>query len=364
MIQPDFVFRGHQAAVNSVCFFGDDRLLVSGDQDGHLIVWNMMLKRQLAKATGAHTAPILAVCGLGTDTVVSQGRDNRLCVWALDASEFSGELRLTKTLAVDSMNFCKFSYATLRGSPWIVFLVSAGAGEAGLFDVASGEQHSLSIGHQSRTKAGSRDDSPMCVKLVASASADGVSQELELFVGYESTMLQQFSIDVSDIKVSAALRRSVTTAHSEPVMSLDYDSQRQLAYTCAADNKVCCYTADGSKFKEHVAAVELKNSGCSEIRCFPALNLVAVASWDYATHLFTSDLEPTASIAFHRAALTSVDVSTLSTAGADGIVDEYVRQRWSSRSRWMAVASRDSRISLWDIDRIIADARSCGGADA
>ncbi|KAJ2493829.1 Guanine nucleotide binding protein (G protein), beta polypeptide 1-like [Coemansia sp. RSA 2050] len=365
MIQPDFVFRGHQAAVNSVCFFSDDCLLVSGDQDGCLIVWNMMLKRQLAKVTGAHTAAILSVCGLGTDTVVSQGRDNKLCIWALDASEFSGELRLIRTLAVDSMNFCKFSYATFQGTSWIVFLLGAGAGEACLLDVSSGEQNSLDIGHQSRTKAGSRDDLPMCIKLVASAGEDRDSQELELFVGYESTMLRQFLINVSDTKMPAALRRSVTTAHSEPIMSLDYDSQRQLVYTCAADNKVCCYAADGSRFKEHAAAVELKNPGSSEIRCFSALDLVAVAGWDYATHLLTSDLVPTASIAFHRAALTSIDVSALSTAGADGIADEYVRQRWNSRSRWMAVASRDSRISLWDIDHTIASAaRSCGGADA
>ncbi|KAJ2883940.1 Guanine nucleotide binding protein (G protein), beta polypeptide 1-like [Coemansia aciculifera] len=363
MLQPDFVFRGHLAAVNSVCFFSDDRLLVSGDQDGHLIVWNMMLKRQLAKVTGAHTAAILTVCGLGTDTIVSQGRDNKLCIWTLIASEFSGELRLIKSLAVDSMNFCKFSYATILGSSWIAFLVDAGAGEACLLDVSSGEQHSLNIGHKSRTKAGSRDDSPMCIKLVASASGDGESQKLELFVGYESNMLQQFGINTSDSKLSAVLKRSVTTVHTEPIMSLDYDSQRQLVYTCAADNKVCCYAADGSGFKEHAAAVELKNPGSSEIRCFSVLALVTVASWDYAVHLLTSDLEPTTSIAFHRAALTSVDVSTLSTAGADGIADEYVRQRWNSRSRWMAVASRDARISLWDIGAILADARSCGGVN-
>ncbi|KAJ1887428.1 Astra associated protein 1 Asa1 [Coemansia sp. S17] len=359
MHQPDFVFRGHLAAVNSICFFSDDRLLVSGDQDGHLIVWSMMLKRQLAKVASAHSAAILTVCGLGADTVVSQGRDNKLCIWTLVASEFSGELRLFKSLAVDSMNFCKFSYATIQSSSWIAFLVDAGAGEACLLDVGSEEQHSLNIGHKSRTKAGSRDDSPMCIKLVAS----GESKQLELFVGYESNMLQQFGINTSDSKMSAVLRRSVTTVHTEPIMSLDYDSQRQLVYTCAADNKVCCYTAHGSGFKEHTAAVELKNPGNSEIRCFSALALVAVASWDYTVHLFTSDLEPTASIAFHRAALTSVDVSTLSTAEADGIADEYVRQRWNSRSRWMAVASRDARISLWDIDAVLARARSCGAAD-
>ncbi|KAJ2828676.1 Guanine nucleotide binding protein (G protein), beta polypeptide 1-like, partial [Coemansia furcata] len=356
MIQPDFVFRGHQAAVNSVCFFNDDRLLVSGDQDGHLIVWNMMLKRQLAKVAGAHAAAILTVCGLGADTIVSQGRDNKLCIWMLVASEFSGELRLVKSLAVDSMNFCKFSYATPLGSPWIVFLVDAGAGNACLLKIDSEEQHILNIGRTSQTKSGSRDDSPMCIKLVADAGDDGECQKLELFVGYESTMLQQFGISMADNRASVQLKRSVTTVHTEPIMSLDYDSQRQLVYTCAADNKVCCYAADGSGFKENVAAAELKNPGSSEIRCFSTLALVAVAGWDYAVHLFSGDLEPTTGISFHRAALTSVDVSTLCMAGAEDIADEYVRQRWNSRSRWMVVGGRDARISLWDIGRIISDA--------
>ncbi|KAJ2579242.1 Astra associated protein 1 Asa1 [Coemansia sp. RSA 1836] len=352
MIQPDFVFRGHQDAVNSVCFFGDDRFLVSGDQDGHLIVWNMMLKRQLAKATSAHSAAILAVCGLNANTVVSQGRDNKLCIWELVASEFSGDLQLVKSLPVDSMNFCKFSHSS---SSWIAFLTDAGAGQACLLNLDSGDQHSLDIGHKSRTKAGSRDDSPMCIKLVA----QNEPLSLQLFVGYESTMLRQFDITESNNTMSAVSKRAVITAHEEPIMSLDYDSQRQLVYTCAADNKVCCFAADGLAFKEHAAA-ELKNPGSAEIRCFSEQALVAVAGWDYAVHIFaSSDLKPTCSVAFHRAALTSVDMSSLSNHGVESIVDEYVRQRWNSRSRWMAVASRDARISLWDTSRITAE--SFGG---
>ncbi|KAJ2747948.1 Guanine nucleotide binding protein (G protein), beta polypeptide 1-like [Coemansia sp. BCRC 34301] len=342
MVQPDFVFRGHQAAVNSVCFFGDDRFLVSGDQDGHLVVWNMMLKRQLAKATSAHSAAVLAVCGLGADTIVSQGRDNKLCIWTLQASEFAGDLRLVKSLAIDSMNFCKFAHSS---SSWIAFLTDAGAGAACLLNVSSGEQHSLDIGLKSQTKAGSRDDSPMCLKLVALHEPPG----MQLFAGYESTMLQQFDITESNNAMSAVSIRSVTTGHEEPIMSIDYDAQRQLVYTCAADSKVRCFsTADASGFKTH-AAFELKNPGCSEIRCFPEQALVAVAGWDYAVHLLTSDLEPTSNLVFHRAALTCIDMSSQSTNGLDDIVDEYVRQRWSSRSRWMAVASRDTRISLWDM---------------
>ncbi|KAJ2909768.1 Astra associated protein 1 Asa1, partial [Coemansia aciculifera] len=282
MLQPAFVFRGHQAAVNSVCFFGGDRFLVSGDQDGHLIVWNMMLKRQLAKAASAHAAAILAVCGLGSDTVISQGRDNKLCVWRLEASEFTGDLHLVRSLHIDSLSFCKFTYSM---SSWIAFLTDAGAGTACLLNVRSNEQRTLDIGLKSRTKsAGSRDDSPMCLKLVAS---DEQATGLSLLVGYESTTLQQFDV----ANEAAVCQRSVSTGHSEPIMSLDYDSQRRLVYTCSADNQVHCFApGDGSTGFDQVATAKLKNPGCAEIRCFP--QLVAVAGWDYAVHLFTSDLEP------------------------------------------------------------------------
>ncbi|KAJ2005877.1 Astra associated protein 1 Asa1 [Coemansia thaxteri] len=361
MLQPDFVFRGHHAAVNSVCFFGDDRYLVSADQDGHLIVWNMMLKRQLAKQSEAHSAPILSVCGLGSNTVVSQGRDNKLNIWLLSAGEFSGDLALVNSLPADSMTFCKFSHLRHLDTLWIAFLESAGAGDLCLYSVSTGVQHKLSIGRKSNTKAGIREDPPMCIRLAAT----GEESRLVLFVGYESTVLQQFDIvpSAEGGAMTAVVARSVTTAHSEPIMSLDYDCQRRLVYTCAADNRVCCYTEDGSTFKEHVHLAELQNAGCAEIRCYPELALVAVAGWDYAVHLFDSSLKPVSNIAFHRSALTSIDVSLQSSAGAEDVSSDFVRQRWSSRCRWLVAASRDSRISLWDVGRLAPSPAAASAED-
>ncbi|KAJ1720723.1 Astra associated protein 1 Asa1 [Coemansia erecta] len=355
MLQPDFVFRGHQAAVNSVRFFGDDRFLVSGDQDGVLIVWNMLLKRQLAQVKDAHSAAIVSVCGVGDRTVVTQGRDNKLKVWELDATEFSGRLDLVQSVDVDSINFCKFAYCVWDNTVWIAALDDAGSGSAFLYSLESRRKVSFSIGRRTRmkTSADGREDSPMCLGIEAIAD-----RRFKLLVAYESTVLQCFeiSIDTSLGTYTAECTGSVTTAHVEPIMSLDYDPRQQLVYTCAADNKVCCYSMDEKSIVSAAAPALLQNAGGSDIRRFSlgAKSLIAVAGWDYCIHLFDDSLKSICSIPFHRAGLTSVDMSSLGLASEDQISDETVRQRWNSRPRWLVAASRDSRISLWDVASIIS----------
>ncbi|KAI7829198.1 WD40-repeat-containing domain protein [Kickxella alabastrina] len=348
MGQPEFVFRGHQAAVNSVSFFADDRFLVSGDQDGHLIVWNMLLKRQLVTATAAHSAAILKACGVSGDTVLSQGRDNKLNIWKLVASEFSGSLELVRSIGADSMSFCKFSHCKVGGTTWVVALENAGSGKAYMYNIDGSQHLSFSIERKSQTKAGEREDSPMCMKLVS----QGTDRFL-LLIGYESTMLQCFEILMdSAISCTSNCISAVATAHKEPVMSIDYDHQRKLVFTCAADNMVCCYSIEATGLYEVIPPAVLRNPGGSEVRCFLSPQLVVVAGWDYSIHIFRERMEHICSLQFHRAAITSVDVSTLSQACADVITDDMIRRRWCSRPQWLVAASRDSRISLWNIGSI------------
>ncbi|KAJ1795865.1 Astra associated protein 1 Asa1 [Coemansia sp. RSA 2399] len=349
MAQPDFVFRGHQAAVNGVRFFADDRFLVSGDQDGHLIVWNMLLKRRFASAPKAHSGPILAVCGVGVDTVVSQGRDNKLCVWRLEAGEFKGELVLARSMDVDAMSFCKFTVSSADGETWIVALSDAGLGDAFAYEVGSGKHASFNIGHKTSTPSGSRQDPPMSLSLecLPSSASDGDKRRLVLYAGYESTLLQCFELCVSADGCVAEHARFLTTQHKEPIMSIDFDSERQVLYTCAADNTVCCIPVDDADASSTTKHATLKNAGAAEIRCFSSPDLVAVAGWDYVARLYSKDLEHLSDMVFHRAALTSIDLSTPSKECPPHIEDPAARQRWSSRPQWLAVASRDTRISLW-----------------
>ncbi|KAJ2277518.1 hypothetical protein EV176_002071, partial [Coemansia sp. RSA 451] len=58
-------------------------------------------------------------------------------------------------------------------------------------------------------------------------------------------------------------------------------------------------------------------------------------------------------VRFHRAALTAVDVSSKCTEPLPDITDDLVQQRWKMQPQWMAVASRDSRISLWNVNAVL-----------
>ncbi|KAJ2804587.1 Astra associated protein 1 Asa1 [Coemansia helicoidea] len=340
--QPDFVFRGHRAAVNAVHFFAGDRILASGDQDGVLILWSMPLKRQLVAVPDAHSAAILAVGSAGANTVVSQGRDDVLKIWALSADAFGGSLQLAASLPVDSMTFCRFSIASSAAGAWVAALEKAGSGSAFVYDVAHGTRRTFSVARASGTRMGSREDAPTCLRLTA--RDDGC---LDLHVGYEGTAVRRYRLDTSPAAGEPALVWEAQTAHQEPIMGVDVDAASECVYTCAADGQVCCIAAGPSGAPEVRAAGALPSPGAAEIRCFESPPLVAVAGWDYAVHLFTRDLAPAGTVRFHRAALTSVDMSTQSAEPLPGDADDLAQQRWRARPQWLAVASRDARVSLW-----------------
>lgn len=365
--QPLFVFRGHQASVNSVSFFADDLYLVSGDQDGHLIVWNMLLKRQLVKIDKAHMDPVVAVKGVGQAMVISQGRDSKLCIWELkvDSQLQRAELLLKKTLTVDSMSFCKFAFNQNISDQqrWIAGLEDAGTGRAFVYSIKDDKKYIIDAGRKTKAQnpteaasMGSREDSITCIKLVV---CDTETQgQLMMLVGYESAALQCICIDTID-SVHVSKTHSIQTAHQEPIMDLAYGFKHRCIHTCAADDKVCCYGIDQADgFQELYPPVRMKNKGGAAIQalhCTKSSSLVLVAGWDYSVHVLAKDTEVSC-IAYHRAALTATDISTLSTNDKyleANIPDELARERWCRRSRWLVVASRDGRMSLWDIDAIV-----------
>ncbi|KAJ2837968.1 Astra associated protein 1 Asa1 [Coemansia erecta] len=342
MIQPDFVFRGHQAAVNCVHFLANGRYLVSGDQDGLLIVWNMLLKRQLVKQSTAHTSAILAISSVDSSTIITQGRDNKLNIWTLEAHEFSGSLNLTQSLDIESLNFCRFSIS----EHWICGLVADELGNMFIYNVHTRERHAFSVEHKSVSRSGAHNDQPMCVCICAN---DGL---LQLTVGYESNKLRCFYLQVSNASVKVTAVCSVQTPHTEPLLSISVNQDAQNIYTCAADNNVCCFKLDGTALVK-TAAAELSHPGGSLIQCFQTPQVVAVAGWDYAVHLYDHGLQHLKDVRFHRAALTAVDVSSKFTEPLPDITDDLVQQRWKMQPQWMAVASRDSRISLWNVNAVL-----------
>ncbi|KAJ2338937.1 Astra associated protein 1 Asa1, partial [Coemansia sp. RSA 2618] len=340
---PDFVFRGHQASVNCVHFLANGRFLVSGDQDGRLIVWSMLLKRQLT-SINAHSSAILAISSLGTNntadpfTLLTQGRDNKLHTWTLHTREFDASLELAATQPIESLNFCRFANA----DQWVVGLL-AGEDKLGrmfLYNAKTQYTSTFSV----KRGSNAREDQPMCVALCAEPNSDG----LLLMVGYESNAVQCFHLRVSGDPVQASRVFGVQAPHKEPLMGVAVDRGNGRIYTCAADSKVCCFGFDGSVVSE-TAEAEMAHPGGSMVRCFDEPKIVAVPGWDYALHLYDHGLRHIRDVRFHRAALTCVDVSVKCMDPLVDIADELVQQRWRAQPQWMAVASRDERISIWDI---------------
>jgi ASTRA-associated protein 1 len=59
--RPEFILRGHSAAIHSVCFTADNAFIVVGDADGWLSAWDTTYKRPVL-AWQAHKAPVLGLC--------------------------------------------------------------------------------------------------------------------------------------------------------------------------------------------------------------------------------------------------------------------------------------------------------------
>ncbi|KAG5915251.1 hypothetical protein E4U53_004511, partial [Claviceps sorghi] len=151
---PKFVLRGHQAAVHAAAFLRDNGRLATGDSQGFVVLWDLVVMRARA-VWRAHEDAMLGLCGWGRDKVITRsgaspeltlfrrrhGRDHRLIVWQLaeeDESRMSTALPLDGSaeerprpwilhiLEVNTMNFCSFAAcAAHEGSSDTRFLGSS-----------------------------------------------------------------------------------------------------------------------------------------------------------------------------------------------------------------------------------------------
>ncbi|KAG5974955.1 hypothetical protein E4U55_007954 [Claviceps digitariae] len=134
---PKFIFRGHQAAVHAAAFLRNNERLATGDSQGFVVLWDLIIMRARA-VWKAHQDAILGLCGWGSDKIITHGRDHRLIVWQLAEKDESGmstalpldgsteERRnpwILHILQVNTMNFCSFSACAVdEGSSYTRFL--------------------------------------------------------------------------------------------------------------------------------------------------------------------------------------------------------------------------------------------------
>ncbi|CAO3575197.1 unnamed protein product [Mortierella alpina] len=159
---PSFILRGHEAPIHAIHFFASNMFLVSGDEAGWIVVWDLWKRRQILKWHGHPTGSVLALQSIPIRSkvqpsqqqppetvrkssscsrhqqdqalsvyIISHGRDNHIHVWDINAvlqqslARRSGmasqqgvghEAVLVFSLPVNAVNFCKMSVLAIDGA--------------------------------------------------------------------------------------------------------------------------------------------------------------------------------------------------------------------------------------------------------
>ncbi|GAA5946135.1 hypothetical protein JCM3765_000130 [Sporobolomyces pararoseus] len=127
---PHYILRGHLHPLTQLYFSPTKRsLLLSGDSSGSVAIWNLRTYRPVL-VWKPHQEGILSLSQLGSNSLISHGRDNKLHLYnfaeLLEVSERGGSsfekplgfdsFAPTLTLDVNALNFCRLSMLDL--STW------------------------------------------------------------------------------------------------------------------------------------------------------------------------------------------------------------------------------------------------------
>lgn len=152
---PIGVLRGHKTSVTALAFYGPS-LLLTGDLDGELKVWDVVKRRCLISAR-VHN-PAAGVIGIGVscmlgNKILSQGRDGTVKCWELVEGSLSRQPLLT--IHTDAYHFCKLSLSRpARHSPSceIEFQSSDASATCEMNPQARGSANGLDAATQDRTE--------------------------------------------------------------------------------------------------------------------------------------------------------------------------------------------------------------------
>src|SRR4051794_9519063 len=84
---PAYIFRGHNAAIHALHFFGDNSFFASGDSDGWIVIWRLTTRRPAA-AWRAHEGGVSGIKDWEGTRLISHGRDHKLRVWQVREDDF------------------------------------------------------------------------------------------------------------------------------------------------------------------------------------------------------------------------------------------------------------------------------------
>nr|XP_042114975.1 guanine nucleotide-binding protein subunit beta-like protein 1 isoform X3 [Peromyscus maniculatus bairdii] len=170
-------------------------------------------------------------CDLAEDTApgapAPQGRDLRLCLW--DLAE--GRNTIMDAVQLDSVGFCKSSVLARGQLCWMLAVPGKGSDEVQILEMPS-KTSVCTLKPEADAKPGM----PMCLGLWQANS----SPRPLLLAGYEDGSVTLW--DISERKVCSRI-----ACHEEPVMGLDFDSQKAKGVSGSAGKVLAVWSLDSQQ---------------------------------------------------------------------------------------------------------------------
>uniref|UniRef100_A0A8C7V781 Guanine nucleotide binding protein (G protein), beta polypeptide 1-like n=2 Tax=Oncorhynchus mykiss TaxID=8022 RepID=A0A8C7V781_ONCMY len=313
---PLYTLRGAGSPLNALhfgCCEGDPPLLFSGSGQGSVHVWNLTTRRAERVLEGHSGASVTWLNMLHPrDTLISQGRDMRVCLW--DLAEGRGDV--TDALWTGSVGFCRCSLLETGPGRWLLAHAGEAMEEVKIIELPSKSPVCSLI---PQAKLGM----VMCIKLWQPDSSPGPL----LLAGYEDG-----SLTLWDVSQRSVLSRAA--AHPEPVMCLDFDPAGQRGISGSSEKSLASWKLDGQHRLQLQEPVALVNPGISQLCIRGDRKIVASAGWDHRVRVFGwKKLRPLAVLQHHT----------------DMVLSLAFSDHQDPRNRMLAAGSKDQRISLWSI---------------
>ncbi|KAJ8005817.1 hypothetical protein DPEC_G00121820 [Dallia pectoralis] len=311
---PLYTLRGAGSALDALhfsCCGEEPPLLFSGSGQGSIHVWNLITRRAQKVLDGHSGASVIWLNTLNSrDTLISQGRDMRVCQW--DLAEGRSEVK--DSVWTGSVGFCRCSLLETGPGRWLLAHPGEAMEEVKIIDLPS-RLPVCSLVPQGKPGM------VMCIKLWQADSGP------VLLAGYEDGSLAVWDVSQRSVLSSAA-------AHPEPVMCLDFDPTGRRGVSGSSEKSLSYWALDGQHRLQIQDPVALVNPGFSQLCIREDRKILASAGWDHRIRVFGwKKLRPLAVLQHHT----------------DMVLSLAFSDHQDTRNRLLAAGSKDKRISLWSI---------------